>query len=137
MTLMHAQIQKKTYQKCTSSDSKRRRKGHFTGQMSYHVSQGEKYALQDLHDLKISDRYSFNISRFINLQHRKITVLTSHDCHILIKKLHLIALQGSLLVKIVCPSVLEFYNFYKSCVRKNIKQRFDTLEKKIFITLHT
>lgn len=38
-------------------------------------------------DLKVPDVYSSNISRCINLEHRKITQLKSYDCHILVQQL--------------------------------------------------
>ena len=41
------------------------------------------------------DGYAYNISRWVNLKDRKISGLKSHDCHILLEDLLLLALRAS------------------------------------------
>lgn len=81
-----------------------------------------------LHDLKVPDGYSSNISRCINLQHHNITQLKSYDCHILMQQLLSIALWRFLPVKIVCSSIIELCNFYRSlCSKEHKREDFETL----------
>ena len=52
--------------------------------------------LQVLKDVRVPDGYSSNISRCVKLKERKISGMKSHDNHILMQQLFLIAIRGSL-----------------------------------------
>ena len=61
----------------------------------YNMITSEKDGLlQVLKDVRVPDGYASNISRCVHLKERKISGLKSHDDHILMQKLLLIALCG-------------------------------------------
>lgn len=63
----------------------------------YNMSKEEKKQFcKVLHDIKVPDGYSSNISRCVNVAQAKITGLKSHDCHILMQQLLPVASRGLL-----------------------------------------
>jgi hypothetical protein len=61
------------------------------------MSKEEKKQLcKVLHDIKVPDGYSSNISRCVNVAQIKISGLKSHDCHILMHQLLPVAWRGLL-----------------------------------------
>lgn len=63
----------------------------------YTMSANEKkHILNVLKDLKVSNEYASNICRGVNLNDRKILNLKSHDGHILMQDILLIALRASM-----------------------------------------
>ena len=63
----------------------------------YTMSKEEKQQFcKVLHDIKVPDGYSSNISRCVNVAQVKISGLKSHDCHILMQQLLPVALRGLL-----------------------------------------
>ncbi|XP_052159498.1 uncharacterized protein LOC127777020 [Oryza glaberrima] len=64
---------------------------------TYTMSKNEKQQFcKVLHDIKVPDGYSGNISRCVNVSQGKISGLKSHDYHILIQQLLPVALRGVL-----------------------------------------
>ena len=49
-----------------------------------------------LHDIKVPDGYSSNISKCVNVAQAKLSGLKSHDCHILMQQLLPVASRGLL-----------------------------------------
>jgi len=63
----------------------------------YNMSKEEKQQFcMVLHDIKVPDGYSSNISKCVNVAQAKLSGLKSHDCHILMQQLLLVALRGLL-----------------------------------------
>jgi hypothetical protein len=64
---------------------------------SYTMSKKEKQQLcKVLHDIKVLDGYASNISRGVNVDQGNISGLKSHDCHILMQELLVVAIRGLL-----------------------------------------
>ena len=63
----------------------------------YKISTREKdLFLTFLKNINISDGYASNISRCINPKEQKFSNLKSHDCHILMQDIFLLALRSSM-----------------------------------------
>ena len=83
---------------------------------SYTMSLEEKNAiLKMLKELKVPDGYSSNISRCIDLKHRKISQLKSHDCHVLRQEFLPVALLHSF-SRDVRSAIIKFAHSSELCV---------------------
>ena len=72
----------------------------------YHMNASKKDGfLQVLKDVRVPDGCSSNISRCVKLKERKISGMKSHDNHILMQQLFLIAIRGSLPPKVRRPLI--------------------------------
>ena len=64
---------------------------------SYTLSSEEKEIMFEfLSGIKVSSRFSYNIKGIINVTEKKFLNLKSHDCHVLMTQLLLVALRGIL-----------------------------------------
>ena len=104
--------------------------------MLFRSNASEKDAfLQVLKDVKVLDGYSSNISCCVKLKERKISGMKSHDNHILMQQLFLIAIHGSL------PSGVSKHLIDLSCLFREIcskvlnVEELGALEKRIAVTL--
>jgi len=73
--------------------------------------------LQTLKNAKMSDGYSSNIARCVDLKGGKIFGLKSHDCHILMEQLLPIAIRN-FLPNNVTAVVVEICSFFDNYVGK-------------------
>ena len=81
------------------------------------------------------DGYSSNISRCIKLKEHKISGMKSHDNHILMQQLFLIAIRGSLPPEVSRPLIDLSYFFRKTCSKVLNVEELKALEKRIAVTL--
>jgi len=85
------------------------------------MSEKEKKELcKFLHSAKFSVGYGSNFTRLVNMKERKLNfdTMKSHDCHMLMKSLLLVAIRNVLPVK-VCETVMSlcfFFNAIKQLV---------------------
>ncbi|XP_075645463.1 uncharacterized protein LOC142616510 [Castanea sativa] len=83
-----------------------------------------------LKEVKFPDGYSSNIARCVNLKDRKISGPKSHDCHILLETLLLLAIDGLLPEEVsakVSKPLIVLSNFFKALCSKVLS--VDDLEK--------
>ena len=71
----------------------------------------KKIFLQTLKNVKVSDGYSSNITRCIDLKNGKISGLKSHDCHILMEQLLTLAIRN-VLPDNVAVVLIELCSFF-------------------------
>jgi hypothetical protein len=69
----------------------------FQGPASYALTREEKEIFFEcLSSIKVPSRFSLNIKGIINMAEKKFQNLKSHDCHVLMTLLLLVALRGIL-----------------------------------------
>jgi hypothetical protein len=91
--------------------------------------------LQVLHDVRVPDGYSSNVSRCVKLKECTVGGLKSHDNHILMQQLLPIALRGTLSDKVVRP-LMELSGFFRDICSKTLRvEDLDRLENRIPIIL--
>jgi hypothetical protein len=90
--------------------------------------------LKVLRNMRVPDGYASYISRCVWLKERTISGLKSHDSHILMLQLLLIALRQSLPDKVVRP-IVEMSTFSKTCSTKLTQDDMDRLQVDVCITL--
>ena len=102
----------------------------------YNMSKEEKQQFcKVLHDIKVPDGYSSNISRCVNVAQAKITGLKSHDCHILMQQLMPVALRG-LLPDDVTSVLFDLCGYFRELNAKVLyKDELEKLEDRIVMTL--
>lgn len=94
---------------------------------TYTMSKNEKQQFcKVLHDIKVPDGYSRNISRCVNVGQAKISGLKSHDYHILIQQLLPVALRG-VLPDNVTSVLFELCGYFRELSAK--VQYIDVLRK--------
>jgi hypothetical protein len=70
---------------------------HYLRPASYTLSNEEKESMFEcLSSIKVSSGFSSNIKRIINVLEKKFVNLKSHDCHVIMTQLLLVALRGIL-----------------------------------------
>jgi hypothetical protein len=77
--------------------------------------------LKVLRNVRVSDGYASNISRCVRLKERTILGLKSHDSHVLMQQVLLIALRQSLPDKVVRPLV-KMLAFFRGISLTNLTQ---------------
>lgn len=88
-----------------------------------------------LQDIKVPDGYSSNISRCVHPQERSISGLKSHDSHILMQQLLLVALWG-VLPKHVVKALIELCNcFAILCSSVNNATNLENFQDHVTYTL--
>lgn len=103
---------------------------------SYTMSKKEKQQFcKVLHDLKVPDGYSGNISRCVNVSQGKISGLKSHDCHVLIQQLLPLALRY-LLPDNVTSVLFDLCAYFREVSAKVLYiEDLEKLEERIIMTL--
>ena len=102
----------------------------------YNMTTSEKDEfLQVLKDVRVPDGYASNISRRVHLKERKIFGLKSHDDHILMQQLLLIALHESLPSQVTRPLIKLSCYFREICSKILTVSDLENLEKDIAVTL--
>ncbi|XP_020090215.1 uncharacterized protein LOC109711523 isoform X3 [Ananas comosus] len=91
--------------------------------------------LKVLKNVKVPDGYSSNISRCIQLKQHKITGLKSHDSHILMQQLLVVALRGALPKVVVAPLIDLCCIFRELCSKTLNVQELERLESRSVETL--
>ena len=91
--------------------------------------------LQVLKNVRVLDGYAANISRRVNLKDHMISGLKSHDNHILMQQLLLIALCGSLPASVTRPLMKLSYFFREICSKTLKVSKIENLEKDIAVML--
>ena len=101
--------------------SKKRDKGrHYLGPACYTFSKEEKQSIFDcLNSIKVPSDYSSNIKRLLNLKEKKFAHIKSHDCHMLMKQLILVALRGILPAN-VRATIIKLCEFLNAISQKAI-----------------
>ncbi|KAL6569968.1 hypothetical protein OROMI_014482 [Orobanche minor] len=74
-----------------------------------------------LKSVKFPDGYASNISRCVGINDQKISGLKSHDCHILLQRILLVGIRGSL-DKNVCNVLAELGHFFQRLCCKKLKR---------------
>ena len=76
---------------------KRDKGRHYLGPACYTLSKEEKQSMFEcLNSIKIPTGYSSNIKRLLNLKEKNFAHVKSHDCHVLMTQLILVALRDIL-----------------------------------------
>jgi hypothetical protein len=101
------------------------------------MSNDDKTAfLEVLQDVRVSDGYASNISRCVRLNDRMMSVLKSHDCHVLMQQLLPIALRGSKLPSNMVKVLVYMSTFFRGiCETTLMPEALDQLQDHICITL--
>jgi hypothetical protein len=90
---------------------------------------------QRFQDLKFLDSYAANIRRGVNLSQKKIVGLKSHDYHIFIECLLLVALHG-FLPENIWQCLVELSFFYRQlCAKELGKDTVRSLEENVSVLL--
>ncbi|XP_022883480.1 uncharacterized protein LOC111400296 [Olea europaea var. sylvestris] len=102
---------------------------------SYMLSKKEKELFcKRLFDLRLLDGYSSNISKCVSLTDNRILNIKSHDCHVLIQQLLLVALRG-LLPKGPRNAIFRLCAFFNEiCQRVVDKNKLEKLEEDVAVT---
>jgi len=102
----------------------------------YTMSRQEKISFcLCLKSVKVPQGYSSNIQSLVSMQDLKLVGLKSHDCHILMQQLLLVAIRG-ILPKNVRQTITCLYVFFSSICSKVIDSlKLDELQAKIVIIL--
>nr|XP_033513495.1 uncharacterized protein LOC117278166 [Nicotiana tomentosiformis] len=102
----------------------------------YALSSEEKLKLCNfLANLKVSDAFSSNISRCVNVLEKKIYGWKSHDHHVLLQDVLPVVIRG-LLPKAVCEPIIELGKIFKNVCSKSLTiEGLDILEAKCACTL--
>nr|XP_051215102.1 uncharacterized protein LOC127332797 [Lolium perenne] len=103
---------------------------------SYNMSKkGKQQCCKVLHDIRVSDGFSGNISRCVNVPQGKISGLKSHDCHILIQQLLPLALRY-LLPDNVTSVLFDLFGYFREVSAKVLYiGDLEKLEERIIMTL--
>ena len=72
-----------------------------------------------LNSIKVPSGYSSNIKRLLNLKEKKFAHVKSHDCHVLMMQLILVALRGILPVN-VRATIIKLCAFFNAISQKAI-----------------
>jgi hypothetical protein len=84
--------------------------------------------MQVLHDVRVPDGYSSNVSRCVKLKECTIRGLKGHDNHIIMQQLMPIALQGTLSDDVVRP-LFKLCGFFRDICSKTLRvEDLDRLE---------
>lgn len=90
---------------------------------------------QFLKSVKFPDGYASNISRDAHVNDGKVSVLKSHDCHVLLQRLLPVAIRPYLR-RDVCAPLIELCNFFHDLCAKTLSvSHLDELEKRIPLIL--
>ncbi|XP_026445460.1 uncharacterized protein LOC113346086 [Papaver somniferum] len=90
---------------------------------------------QFLKSVKFPDGYASNISRNSHVNDGKVSVLKSHDCHVLLQRLLPVAIRPYLR-RDVCAPLIELCNFFHDLCAKTLSvSHLDELEKRIPLIL--
>lgn len=102
----------------------------------YNMSKEEKRQFcKVLHDIKVRDGYSSNISRCVNVAKTNLSGLKSHDCHILMQQLLPVALRG-LLPDDVTSVLFDLCGYFRELNAKVLyRDQLEKLEERIIMTL--
>lgn len=102
----------------------------------YNMSKEEKRQFcKVLHDIKVPDGYSSNISRCVNVAKTNLSGLKSHDCHILMQQLLPVALRG-LLPDDVTSVLFDLCGYFRELNAKVLyRDQLEKLEERIIMTL--
>ena len=102
----------------------------------YTLSNVEQRALCHwLQNIKVSDGYSENLSRCVNIGERKIHGMKTHDCHVFLERLLPLAIR-KLLPKHVSDALIELSKFFKELCSKVLRlEDLQHMENQIPITL--
>ncbi|CAN1746087.1 hypothetical protein LINPERHAP1_LOCUS2678 [Linum perenne] len=91
--------------------------------------------LETLKDISVPDGYSSNISRCVDVEHRKILGLKTHDCHILMHELLPLSIRN-VLPSQVSSVLVEFCSCMKQLCSKVVHvEGLDTLQQRITVAL--
>jgi hypothetical protein len=92
------------------------------------TKKGKTDFLQVLHDVRVPDGYSSNVSRCVKLKECTVRGLKSHDNHIIMQQLMPIALRGTLSDDVVRP-LIELCGFFRDICSKTLRvEDLDRLE---------
>jgi hypothetical protein len=86
---------------------------HYLSPASYILSKEEKESMFEcLNNIKVLSGFSSNIKGIINMPDKKFQNLKSHDCHVLMTQLLLVALRGilPLNVRLATVKLCAFFN---------------------------
>ena len=102
----------------------------------YTMSSREKdLLLIVLKNIKVPDGYASNISRCVNLKERRLSNLKSHDGHLLMQDILLLALRSSMSKQLVTV-VFQLSSFFKALCSKVLDpQELDQLQSQVVLTL--
>lgn len=85
--------------------------------------------------LKFPDGYVSNLRRSVDLKENKLTGMKSHDCHVFMERLILIALR-EFLPQVIWDPLTELSIFFRDlCSSKLLVDRLEKQEKDIAVTL--
>jgi ssDNA-binding Zn-finger/Zn-ribbon topoisomerase 1 len=100
------------------------------------LSREEKKRLcQTLHDLKVPDGFSSNISRCVSMKDLKLYGLKSHDCHVLMQHLLPVAIRN-ILPKEVRYAIIRLCCFFKAlCSKVFDPDELGSLQREVVQTL--
>ncbi|XP_074300461.1 uncharacterized protein LOC141631730 [Silene latifolia] len=103
---------------------------------SFVLKKEEKKALCDwVCKLKFPDRYASDLSRCVDKKELKLTGLKSHDCHVFMERLLLIALRH-LLQKNEWNAITEISQFFRDLCASTIKtEKLASLENNIAVII--
>nr|XP_025625188.1 uncharacterized protein LOC112717339 [Arachis hypogaea] len=110
--------------------------GKYTPAIFTTTNKGKKTFLSTLKNISVTDGYSSNISRCIDVDNLKINgMLKSHDNHILMQQLLPLAMRTSLPSE-VSAILIELCSFFrKLCDKRLIIKDLDKLQDQIVLTL--
>ncbi|KAL0536141.1 hypothetical protein IC582_025075 [Cucumis melo] len=102
----------------------------------YTLSKSEKCTVcQSLSKLKVLEGYSSNIKNLVSIDTLKLTGLKSHDCHVLMQQLLLVALRAAL-SKHMRNTITQFCLFFNTICSKIVEiAQLSVLEQKIVVIL--
>jgi len=102
----------------------------------YTLSKIEKISFCEcLKGVKVPQSYSSNVKSLVSMNDLKLIGLKSHDCHVLMQQLLLVAIRG-IFPKNVRHRITRLCSFFNSICNKEIdSQKFDELEEEIIIIL--
>ena len=85
----------------------------YLGPVSYSRSKAEKIAMcKFLHGIKVPSGYSANIKRLVYMKDLKLTGMKSHDCHVMMTQMFLIAIKGILSLKV--RTIIKLCSFFNA-----------------------
>ncbi|CAI0396796.1 unnamed protein product [Linum tenue] len=91
----------------------------------------KKQMLRVLKHVKVPDGYSSNISRCVDVKHKKISGLKSHDCHVLLHDLLPVAVRGCLKDR-VARALIDLSAYFRELSSKVLKvSRLEEMEVEI------
>jgi hypothetical protein len=100
------------------------------------MSKEQKYNfLKVIQDVRVPDGYASNVSRCVKLKEHTMGGMKSHDSHILMQQLLLVALRGSLPKNVVEPLIQLSGYFREICSKTMRLEDLDRLESQIPIIL--